>query len=252
MYEDRYYRNSFLKEVIVRIDFATPLLHLEKAMVAVAAAALQSFPIFEPRKLLIKTITVGPSPKETATQKEEEQSEWHYLGREREKRLVVASKYLHISYSTYKNFELLKAEFSEFIRLLTENTPRLCGSRIGLRYINKIEPPGHDPFIWKDLISHDLLGLFDLFANEREAVNRLLNVVEFKYRDDIQLKHIFGVPNSSYPAPLKAPLFIIDMDASLSGLIEINHIGDFLEASHSRIQGQFETSITDRLRELMR
>ena len=91
-YDDICYQNSFLKEVIARIDFAAPITSLRTNIPQkVANAAIERFPIFEERKALAQELQVSSSE---VHHKREEFSEWNYHGRDREKRLHSGIYYL--------------------------------------------------------------------------------------------------------------------------------------------------------------
>jgi len=248
MFEDKHYRNPFLKEVIVRIDFPAPAYDDKSLPKTVANKAINNFPIQEERKALSQELTLSPSE---IHHKRQEFTEWHFHGIKRQKKLIITPRFIAISYSRYTSFEELKDGFLQVTSVMFEHDPDIRASRLGLRYINHIDIPKHDPYEWGDLINRELLGLFEHFSDRKNIINRIFHIVEYKYEDDIQLKFQFGVPNPDFPAPVRAPLFVLDMDAYYNGLQDKNDISDNLNNSHERIQHLFENSITDNLRRLM-
>lgn len=249
MYEETHYEKPFLKEVIVRIDYASPIPAIGKAVpLGIATAALQRFPILEERKALAQELMLSPAE---IRHKREEYSEWNYYGRDRQKRLMITPSFLVITYSKYTSFEDLQSDFISVTTELFKHYTDIRAARLGLRYINHIDEHDHDPLQWDDLVDPRLLGLFKRFNDESSIVNRIFHIVEFKYEDDIQMKFQFGVPNPDFPAPIRAPLFVLDIDAYYDGPQTIDEIRSNLVICHERIQDLFEKSITDRLRGLM-
>lgn len=247
LYENVCYRKSFLKEVIVRIDFTTLLTELGKALPSkIANAALKAFPISEPNKMVAQELQFGKSGVRTV---QTELTEWNYFGPDREKRLAIGPASLLAMYSTYTRFEELKAEFVAVVNAVFDAYPDVSASRLGIRYINNIEAPGDDPFAWGNLINPQLLGLVTRYA-DREHVNRVFNTIEFRY-DDLNVKYQFGLPNPDFPALMRRKLFTLDIDGYVQGQQDRNEIAANLNRAHARIQEIFEDGITDELRDAM-
>jgi len=247
MYEDVCYKEPFLKEVIVRVDFSSPIGDLEKTLPPkVANAALVSFPVSEPRKALAQELQLSGK---AIQHKSQEFIEWNYYGRNREKRLAISPAVILATYSRYSTYETLKKDFLPVLSVLLEAFPDLKASRLGLRYINNIEMVGDDPLRWNDYIDNHLLGLFERFKN-RQNTNRIFNIVGLIF-DDLQVNFQFGVPNPDFPAAIRRPLFVLDIDAYFQGLQELDQFSKNIDCAHKKIQALFEESITDRLRERM-
>ena len=157
---------------------------------------------------------------------------------------------MFVSYLKYTTFESLSDDFIAVLEPLGSFYPELHGNRLGIRYINNIELPAHDPMDWSAYIDAGLLGLFDRFNEDRAAIARLFHIAEFKY-DDMLVKFQFGIPNPDFPAPVRQSAFILDIDAFVPGLIEFSDVEGIISMAHSHIQGLFESSITDALREKM-
>jgi len=56
--------------------------------------------------------------------------------------------------------------------------------------------------------------------------------------------------NPDYPAPVKRPLFVLDIDASISQAHDLTDDVGYMEEVHNRIQALYERSNTDRLRKI--
>ncbi len=249
MYEDICYKKNFLKEVIARIDFAASIDSLEKNLVAkIANKAVLRFPISEPRKKHAQALEVSP---DAFKHKRTEFTEWNYYGKEREKRLVITPSTAFVTYNKYSTFERLKEDFIIIIESIFNTYTETKASRFGLRYINNFEFKLNDPLKWDSYFNNDLLGLFNKFS-DRHHLARLFHIIEFKH-EDIFIKFQFGVPNPDFPAVIKKPLFVIDLDGYVQGLQDLTDIKNNLDAIHDEhIQRIFEDSITDKLRKIMK
>jgi uncharacterized protein (TIGR04255 family) len=246
MYESVCYREPFLKEVIVRIDFSSAVEALATTLpLKVSNAALARFPLSEPRKAIAQELQLSAKAVKRKTQ---EFTEWNYYGRDREKRLVISPPLIFATYSRYASYEELKDDFLSVVSLLFAELPDLRASRLGLRYINHIEMPV-DPLRWDEYIDKRLLGLFQRFTDPQH-VSRLFNIAEFNF-DGLQIKFQFGAPNPDFPAPIRRPLFVLDIDGYLQGLQELQDLSANIDHAHERIQNFFEEAITERLREQM-
>jgi uncharacterized protein (TIGR04255 family) len=115
VYEDACYRKSFLKEVIVRVDLASPVSVINQSLPArIANVALEHFPITEPQKVLERALQLGPAE---VRHSKSEITQWHYYGKDREKRLAIASGFLFATFSRYTTYEDLKNDFLAVLRV---------------------------------------------------------------------------------------------------------------------------------------
>lgn len=247
MFENRCYQRSFLKEVIIRLDFSAPIAKFGNQLAPrISKAALARFPIVEPKKAIAQELLLSGSSIE---RREQHFTEWNFFGREREKQLQIGQPAIWISYNRYMSFEELKSDFVSVLEAVLAEDKEAAGRRIGLRYINHICPDDAGTFDWSRYIDKGLLGLFDRFRDPGH-VTRLFSVAEFKH-DNIRLKFQFGAPNPDFPALIKRPLFILDLDGYIDELQEINQISPKIDRIHLHIQELFEESITNDLREAM-
>lgn len=248
MYEDVCYNNSFLKAVILRVDFPTPVPSLTNNLpVKLANAALARFPIQEPKKTLSHELMLSP---EKIEHRQSEAIEWHFHGRERDKTLTIAPAVVLIKRDRYSTYEELREEFDSILEPLFTLEPEIEASRVGLRYINQIDIEDDEPLRWSKYIDPRLLGLFDRFPDPNELA-RLMHVVELK-RDDLNIKFQFGMPNPDFPSTIRRRLFVLDLDGYAQGPQGLDELKAHIESAHSHIQELFESSITDDLREAMR
>ncbi|TDE50106.1 TIGR04255 family protein [Flavobacterium sp. GT3P67] len=93
----------------------------------------------------------------------------------------------------------------------------------------------------------DLTSIFRVTQNQKNIIRAFHNL-EIK-NDEIMLKFQYGMNNPDYPAVIKKKSFILDFDASFTGILKHHEIDTYIMKQHSEIQKQFEFSITEKLRE---
>lgn len=250
MYEDICYEKPFLKEVIVRVDLSSPIRDIGKKLPPpVASRIANRFPIVEPKKGIEEEMQFSPSEMH---RKRSEFTIWNYFGLEREKRVSIAPDHIVAVYRLYKTFEKLYEDFIDIMDALTNSYPDFRGRRVGLRYINVINEQSSgltDPFSWNEYINSGMLGLFSHFT-DRPTLNRIFHIVELRY-EGVNVKYQFGMPNPDFPAPIKKPYFVLDLDGYVDGSQDLSEIGTSINRAHEKIQELYEGSITNKLRERM-
>jgi uncharacterized protein (TIGR04255 family) len=247
MYEDICYKKSYLTEVVARIDFATPITGFEKTLSSKLVKKISKhFPIIEPVETVGHQFQIGDGDiKKT----EMHAKQWNFFGKEREKQLVISNNFVFARYTIYSKYEALNDEFREAINAIDQEQPGAVAQRIGLRYINNFEIEGIKITEWDRLISGKLLGTLTFFENTAH-LTRLFHIAELKF-DDIDVRFQFGFPNQDYPAIIKRPIFVIDIDAYAQVTHAITESLQYMDDAHGHIQKLFENSITDELRSKM-
>lgn len=247
MYEQMCYKKSYLKQVIVRIDFAGPIAQLEKTVPPkIINSIVKYFPIVEPADVVMQEIAfdgAGVKHSQIASK------QWNYFSKDRLQQLTLAAQNVFVVYNSYNKYEDIRDQFSAVIDVLGKAFPETKASRFGIRYINQIDIEVDDPTVWSQYIDRRLLTSRSFFG-EGDAITRLISISEIKY-DDMNVVFQYGMPNPDHPAQIKRPLFIIDLDASVAQAHELAEAIGYMDAGHSRIQALFERSITDALREKM-
>jgi uncharacterized protein (TIGR04255 family) len=244
------YRRNFLTAVIARVDLASPLESLGKELPKpISAEALRHFPISEPRPVRTQQISVSGDGLHAESSKEF--TEWNFFGRDRGKRLTVATNALFIMYDRYERYENLRNEFGSMVKVFFENCSQAQANRLGLRYVNEVRPGSGTPLDWNDFIQPELLGMFPYSVDDAEP-SRIFHNMEFAFADpSFNLRFQFGVFNPDYPAPIRQRVFTLDFDAYCQGLLEVTEIPGLLDKYHATIQSLFERSITQKTREAM-
>jgi uncharacterized protein (TIGR04255 family) len=242
------YKKPFLKQVIARVDFVAPIVDLEKNLpLKLGKVASAHFPISEPMEGIAKEFRFDPRGVQE-TQKPYKQ--WSFFGKVREKELTISSAFMNLVYTRYTTYEDMKEHFSIVVDEIADEFPDVRVARFGLRFINVIENINlTSPTAWNVYISKDLLGSHEFFA-EFPPLTRLVHVAELK-EGEIDLRFQYGMPNPDYPAVMKRPVFILDLDAYVSTAHDLKESPRYIEQAHKLIQNLFERSITEKLRARM-
>lgn len=247
MFDDVCYKKSFLTEVVARIDFVAPVTAFEKSISAKVLKKIgPHFPIAEPRESIAQHIELGP---DGVKQKEFRGKQWNFFGKEREKQLTIEPGAIHVRYTKYSRFEDLNDEFREAVSAIEQEAPGIIAQRFGLRYINQFDFEELKLSNVNTYFTEALLGALP-FSSYARNLTRNFHIVELKF-DDISVRFQFGFPNTDYPAVIKRPIFVIDIDAYALTVHPISDSIQYIETAHGHIQKLFEESITADLRSKM-
>jgi uncharacterized protein (TIGR04255 family) len=242
------YKKSFLKQVVLRIDFLPQIQELAKAVPSKLARVItRHFPISEPIEGIAKNFQLSLAGVE---QKDEAFKHWNYFGKDREKRLLVAPNFLVFEYTRYPGYDEMFAQFTEIVQSVISHFPEARASRFGLRYVNSIE--GLDPSSpgdWDQYLAPELLASRH-FLTDAEPLTRLMQAIELRF-GEISLRYQFGMPNPDYPAVMKRLQFVLDFDAYVEIAHDLSHSLGYVVQAHELIQKFFERSITEKLRSKM-
>lgn len=245
------YKKNFLTEVIIRLDLISPLQGLDKQLpIGIMQKVKPLFPIPEPRKIIAFPLQVSSNGEESKkTKKKEEQMEWLFHGKDKEKTLSITPNSIFIQYRSYKTYEQLRDEFLSIVSFIFEKYENAQGQRLGLRYTNDIILKDGKPLEWSDYLDKNLLCSFQFYQSSRIA-SRVFHNIEFNF-GDFNLRYQFGMHNPDYPAPIKKKSFVLDFDAYNMGFQDKDDIHKNLDKYHDKIQELFELSMTNKLRDIL-
>jgi len=241
------YKRNFLKNVIARVDFPSPVEGLKDQVPSrISKKILKTFPIAEPKKVIARELMLSPN---SLKQKELEMTEWHFHGKDRTKTLTIIPSAIFVEYRAYRDYETLREEFLNAVGLIFENYKDVVGSRLGLRYINEIALDEANPLSWNDYLNEKMLYLLHFYPDP-QVLSRVFSNVEMNF-GEFNVRYQFGIHNPDFPATIRKKQFIVDIDAYSQGVQEYGEISVNLKTFHDRIQELFEMSITDSLRRIM-
>ena len=244
------YSKNFLDKVIVRLDFASPLVGVNESVpIEIAKYVTSSFPIKDPGKD-VRSGHIEFKNGEVNAQSQLVGKEWRFHGAKRDKTVCIASQWVWIEYRAYQSVDVLRSEFLDLVNVLFEAyKDKIVVNRFGMRYINKITE-GKNPISWETYINDKLLCSIDI-AEDKNTISRAFNMMGFNY-DDMYMTFQFGIFNPDYPAPVRRKEFTLDFDAYCQGYIEQTSISTYFEKFHDKIKKSFEECITEELRKVMR
>jgi uncharacterized protein (TIGR04255 family) len=244
MFEDALYKKTFLKEVIARIDFATPVESFQKSISAKILEKIKAhFPIAEPADAIGMHLEIGAG---VTNHKETRSKQWNFFGKERDRQLVITDGSVFVVYKRYVSYEAFIEAFADAVSVIDREHSGIFAQRIGLRYINQFE---FDELSLKDaykLFSNEVLGTLP-FSSYCDELTRSFHVIELKY-DDVDVRFQYGFPNPDYPAIIKRNAFVVDIDAYVQIAQNLTDSLKYVDAAHDHIQRLFESAITDELR----
>ena len=251
-YEEIKYKRNFLDTVIFRMDFSDILTLKDKIEADFQTAIKDIFP-----KLISNAYSTYTGMfSATALNVGRENLLLHeFSNTSLGLSLKISYNSLVLEAKNYTDFE----KFSEILqKSLAEFNKIYSGyeiSRIGLRFINVIKGLTESPFEWSDFINSKLLESLT-FAKDIVSddcfLNRSMNQLSFKFKDDNCLTFNYGIYNSEWPAQITRNEFILDYDAYTTYVDSSENIeSKYLLPFHSIIQDAFEKSINITLRKKM-
>lgn len=242
------YKRNFLDKVVFRLDFEVPFLTERAAPKEPVLKAIKKFfPVPEPKTS--KHMQVFINPETGATHQVHQAQEHWYWSKDRSRRIQITSDAIVFEFDTYEKYEQLKGMCLPVVDSIFASYSNFQPSRLGLRYVDKIEIPGSDPTDWKGFISDSLLTIFDL-ADDPATISRTLSWIEFNYGES-SLRLQYGMPNPDYPAPIRRKQFILDFDAFCRTILEQPDVERLLDQHHEKITSAFEEVIGPKLRKQM-
>lgn len=242
------YSKTFLKEVILRIDFPAPIHSLSKALPSkLSKAALSRFPIPDSQKVQAQELQFSATG---VSANSREETQWIFYGKDREKSFVIAPQHLVLSTRSYNTYEELVEDFFCVVDVLKTIEPDLVINRMGLRYVNIIDLADGNPLDWDGYIDKSLLGIVGL--NGKQAnLSRAFHVLEYNF-NETNLKCQFGIANPDYPAVIKRRQFVLDLDAYSMSAYDFDDLPKAVSTAHELVQDFFESSIDDEARKHMK
>ena len=246
------YEKNFLDKVIVRLDFASTLLGINKSVPSrVAKYVTSSFPIKDPGQDIHSGKFKLEKDGKVDAQSELVGRVWNFHGKKRNKTVSIASQWAWIQYLAYQSVDVLQNDFLGLVNVLFEEYgDQMAVNRFGMRYINKIDVGDEDPTDWEKYIDKKLLSSIDM-ADDKNTISRAFNMLGFNY-DDMYMTFQFGIFNPDFPAPVRRREFTLDFDVYCQGCIEKDDIKMYFEKFHDKIKKSFEECITEELRNVMR
>ncbi len=239
------YKKNYLKNVIFRVDFLLEEREFEALMNKTTLDQIKTrFQILEPPQTIKNTNFTVDVEAKTINAKENESKKYIFRKKEGWAMLAIDSQSIVIEYNVYKGSEMLL----EDIRLLSFIFAKISISRMGLRYINYIEPLGFgeinwDKYIIKQLRENQILD----YGGE---VLQSINVTDIKY-DGYMIKLQSGIHDQNFPASRVKDAFVLDFDAYSNEIKPSEDIENTVREWNKQIGILFENFITQEFKDVL-
>lgn len=239
------YEKNFLKNVIFRVDFLLDEKEFENLMnKATLDEIKRRFEILEPLQTIKNTNFMVDVNTNTINANQNESKKYIFRKKQGNAALIIDSQSIVIDYTKYLNAEMLL----EDIKLLNFIFAKISISRIGLRYINYIEPTGFGEIDWDKYIHNSI--------RESQKIDfggsllQSINVTDIKY-DDYIIKFQSGIHNQNFPADRVKDAYVLDFDAFSNEIKPTEDIEKMIEKWNIQIGKLFEKFITPDFREIL-
>ena len=247
------YENTYLNEVIFRIDFSNISSLYEnnkEASKDFHEKISKKFPntIIKRNHEFNIGIDVNTG-KPTQISSQEGNFLWIFKNRKHDKSVELTSKslILHYNKGAYTHFRHFLDDIKLLIDALKDYNPQDL-SFLGLRYINQID--GKTMHELQECINPKYFNntLCNLEANEEFI--QVLDKLSVK-KDNYILNFQYGLFNAAYPNPDFDKDFILDLDCTTNKIKTIDNVVDELKQMNKYVWNKFEDAITDTLRDEM-
>lgn len=253
-YSSIYYKNSFLSQVIVRIDFFQ---YIPTSMFFEENFEKEILKIF-PRRgkdqiIRFNSINVAFDQNNgvpNANGEVVDGFQREYSSNDERNKLILSNKFIIFEINKYSKFEEHKRWFQLILMALFQRG-QVSANRTGIRYINIFQQSQIKP--QKKFFASEIAASLYPKSNmdDKQYMIRSMHMNEYRI-DDMSLNFRYGMFNPEYPNFLKKNDFVLDFDFFTNDVIEsVDNIIQILDKGHSEIQSLFESSITDSLREVM-
>ncbi len=231
------YKNNFIANVIVQLDFAPVKRFFDAVPKDIIDALQNEYACFQGQPLSQVQVNVATGAKiETVT------PVWMFRSADSTVEMQLTQDFLKLNCVKYTSFEDLMVHIKKITSLLSNDVPVI--GRLGLRYINQIGVEGVNPTEWNNYISDYLtLPAAQWAGDEKDSIVNTVGQVIFDYKDSM-MNFNYGINAQA------ASTYVLDFDC-YGGNIEFAKLEESLQKYNKKIKDSFEKSIKDTLREKM-
>lgn len=253
-YSSTCYRNSFLSQVIVRIDFLGFAQSSSAFEESIEKEILRIFPRRGKDQIIrFNSVNVvfnqNGNGMPNANGETIEGIQREYFTMDGTNKLILTNKFMIFEINKYTSFEDHKQWFQSILMAFFQKN-RVSASRTGIRYINIFDSAKLK--LQKKFFVPEIAASLRVAAKgESPQLIRSMHMSEYRI-DDMTMNFRYGMFNPEYPNVLKKNNFALDYDFFSNDVIDsADGIIHVLDKGHQEIQTMFEKSITDSLREVM-
>lgn len=234
--------------VVARVDFASPINLPEGGPPSSILRHINPvFPIYEEEAEVDATFALTGTG--AAASRGQPRKVFKLWSKDRQKVATIARDNFSVEYKKYHSFNVLTDDFNALLTPLGNRFKRLQSKRLGLRYVNTIEPKDKKPlYDWSNYLVEQLIATFSL--GDPNILTRSFHIVE-RNHGEFRSKLQYGMINPDFPAIIKKKSFIIDTDHVNLSLLNPDEIRQALPVLHTAAKTLFESVIKDDLRDLM-
>jgi len=243
------YRRNFIDPVVFRLDFPIEIESLlaGERPTEFQRAILGMFPVPEESPRLQQMLEMSPAG--VSQVQHREWTRYQFYDADRGSVVALEPSFLAIEQKNYRGFQWFRGLVEGVVNQLFEAWPQIAVNRIGLRYVNKIEPEDGDPLDWAMYINEALIAALQ-FLGDPDSLSRLVITAEFRGENYRARVHA-GIPNTDFPGLIRRKQFILDIDVYQQQAIDQSDIMGMVDVFHDIATQHFESSITDGLREYL-
>ena len=250
------YKNNFLSQVVVRIDFLQFIPNESAFSADIEKSILKVFPRkgkdqiirFNSVNLTFDAAHLGVP---NANGQIYEGIQREYLAQEENNKLILSNKFIVFEINQYDTFGTHMQWFRDIlVSFFLQN--RVTAIRTGIRYINLFD--SEKIKLQKNFFASDIAAtLVTKLPDDEHEMSLIRSMHMSEYRlPTMTLNFRYGMFNPEYPNVLRKNNFALDYDCFTTDQLEsADEILRNLENGHQAIQYLFENAITDTMRKVM-
>jgi uncharacterized protein (TIGR04255 family) len=246
-----HYRTTFLKQVILRLDFNRLAVLQTDAETPFTVDMRGRYPDVTSNAATMIQVVMAQGG---AAHLGQQGMGWLRVHKAQgtPRTVTLAPDWVAIEYGegAYHHFDELREQVAFVLGSFRNRFGQVQFTRIGLRYVNEITRPEGSALDWNGLINPDLVtsvkaGLLD-GARMARSVHHLV-----AQKEDVSVILNYGINNPDYPNPVARRQFVLDLDCYVSGLIESAEAEQRMTDVNRTAEEIFEHSIEPGLRDIM-
>ncbi len=250
------YKNSFLNQVIVRVDFLQFIPTESTFSPTIEKEILKVFPHRGKDQIIrFNSINVVFNQENhgvpNANGMTLEGIQREYFTNDGLNKLILSNKFIIFEIKKYSSYEEHKQWFQSILFAVFQKS-KVSANRTGIRYINMIQQPRVK--LQKKFFTTEIAASLNTritTTDDEPCMIRSMHTTEYRI-DEMTMNFRYGMFNPEYPNYLKRNDFVLDYDFFSNDVIEsADGVIRVLDRGHDEIQSLFEHSITDSLREVM-
>jgi uncharacterized protein (TIGR04255 family) len=245
-----HYKNTFLKTVILRLDYAVlPVLQTD-----------QETPFTADMRARYLEVTAMPAMQVAVFASlggvhfGQQSPGWMRVHKAQgvARSVTLAPNFLALEYgeNAYGHFDELQEQIGFVLKSFRDRFGSVQFTRIGLRYVNEITLNEGSPLDWDGLINPDLVTSVKAGMPKglrmAKSIHHLIAI-----KDDVSVILNYGINNPDFPNPVARRQFILDLDCYASGVVEYGEAEQRIKDVNALAEQVFESSIADGLRKIM-